>query len=78
MLDVIAHGAPVALDELERQLPGAKPAVRELVKAGLVAITDREVSLDAVATSPDMLVIPPPVLTGEQVIAVGEITAALK
>jgi primosomal protein N' (replication factor Y) len=77
VIDALAEGAPVVLDDLERVLPGAKVSVRELVKLGLVAITDREIALDAVPTSPDMLVIAPPVLTGEQAVAVGEITAAL-
>jgi len=78
VVDALAERVPVVLDDLERVLPGAKISVRELVKLGLVAITDREIHLDAVPTSPDMLVIAPPVLTGEQAIAVGEITAALR
>ena len=78
VIDALAEGVPVVLDDLERVLPGAKASVRELVKVGLVAITDRELALDAVPTSKDMLVIAPPVLTGEQAIAVAEITAALR
>ncbi len=77
VIDALAERVPVVLDDLERVLPGAKISVRELVKLGLVAVTDREIALDAVPTSPDMLVIAPPVLTGEQAVAVSEITAAL-
>ncbi len=78
VIDALASGSPMALDELEQALPGAKTSVRDLLKLKLVTITEREVALDAVPTSPDMLVIAPPVLTEEQRIAVGEITAALR
>ncbi|MDB4964004.1 MAG: primosomal protein [Myxococcales bacterium] len=78
VLEALAHGAAVALEALEKRVPGARLAIRELVKVGHVAVSDRELALDAVPTSEDMLVIAPPVLTGEQVIAVDEITAALR
>jgi primosomal protein N' (replication factor Y) len=77
VVESLASGAAIALDVLERQVPGAKVAVRELVKAGVVAVRERELPIDAVATSEDMLVIAPPVLTGEQAIAVAEITDEL-
>ncbi len=76
VLDVLASGEPMALDAIEQQMPGAKTTLRELAKAGLVELFDREIALDAFATGADMLVIAPPLLTGEQAVAVGEITAA--
>jgi len=69
--------APLSLDELERRVPGAKAVVRELAKAGLVTLSDRELRLEAVATGADMHVSAPPVLTGEQATAVREITTAM-
>ncbi len=68
----------VTVDVLAQQLPGAKALLRELEKLGLVALTTREVALDAVETGADMLVIPPPILTGEQAHAVEMITAMLE
>jgi primosomal protein N' (replication factor Y) len=78
-LAVIAELAagPVAVDELERALPKAKPVVRELVKLGLVAVTERELPIDAAATGDGMIVAPPPVLTGEQEVAVAAITGGM-
>jgi primosomal protein N' (replication factor Y) len=77
VLDALAGGDAIAVDDIERAVPGARTTLRELVKAGLVELGDRELRLDAVETGADMLVIAPPVLTGEQAHAVAEITAAL-
>jgi primosomal protein N' (replication factor Y) len=77
VVESLAAGAALPIELLERQVPGAKVAIRELVKAGLVEVSERELPIDAVAISEDMLVIAPPVLTGEQVVAVREITDAL-
>ena len=77
VLDVLATGAALPVDMIEQQVPGAKLTLRELAKANLVELFDRELALDAVETGADMLVIAPPVLTGEQTVAVAEITAAL-
>ena len=70
-------GSPVSIDALERELPGAKASVRELVKLGLVGVAERELPIGAVAIGDSMIVSPPPVLTDEQRVAVDEITAAL-
>ncbi len=78
VVDGLASGAAIALDTLERRVPGAKDAVRELAKAGIVTLSERERALDAVPTGEDMLVIAPPVLTAEQATAVGEIVEALQ
>jgi primosomal protein N' (replication factor Y) len=72
-----AERRPIALDALERSVPGAKTVLRELAKAGLVSLSDREMRLEAVATGLDMQVSTPPTLTGEQATAVREITDAL-
>ncbi|MBA3463414.1 MAG: primosomal protein N' [Deltaproteobacteria bacterium] len=77
VLDVLAAGAALPVEMIEQQVPGAKVTLRELVKSGLVEITERELPLEGIETGADMLVIAPPVLTGEQTVAVGEITAAL-
>ena len=77
VIEALATGVPLALEGLELGVPGAKVAVRDLAKAKILAITDREMELGAVPTGADMLVIPPPVLTAEQVVAVDAITAAL-
>lgn len=76
VLDALGAGVALAIDSIEQQVPGAKTTLRELAKAGLVEVFDREVALDAFATGADMLVIAPPLLTGEQTVAVAEITAA--
>jgi primosomal protein N' (replication factor Y) len=77
-VDGHAHvGTIVTVDELERRVPGAKSHLAALAKLGLVEPGTREVALDAVETGADMLVIAPPVLTPEQVVAVDTIIAAL-
>ncbi|MEO8702394.1 MAG: primosomal protein N' [Kofleriaceae bacterium] len=76
IIDALASGAPVAVAELERALPGAKNLVRELAKQGVVQIDERELALDAVTSGDSLHVSAPPVLTAEQTHAVTEITAA--
>ncbi len=70
-------GTVVTVDALEQRVPGAKGHLAAIAKLGLVEQGTREVALDAVETGADMLVIEPPVLTSEQVVAVDTITAAL-
>jgi len=77
VIELLAGGAAVAVAELEARLPGAKAAVRELVKQGLVTASERESAIAAAAVSDAMAGSAPPVLTGEQRVAVDEITAAL-
>ena len=76
VIDVLAGGLAMTIESIEQQLPGAKATLRELAKAGLVEVFDRELAIDAFETGADMLVIAPPELTGEQAHAVAEITAA--
>ncbi|MGN6104520.1 MAG: replication restart helicase PriA, partial [Kofleriaceae bacterium] len=77
VVEALASGAAVAVSVLEQQVPGAKAALRELAKAGLVELSERELPIGAVPTGADMHVSPPPVLTDEQAVAVAEISAAL-
>jgi len=78
VIELLASGAAIPIATLERQLPKAKPAVRELVKLGLVTVSERELPIGAVAIGEAMHVSAPPVLTEEQRVAVDEITAALR
>ncbi|MBS1121423.1 MAG: primosomal protein [Deltaproteobacteria bacterium] len=78
VIEVLASGAVVPVDAIEHQLPGAKVAIRELAKQGLVRLSDRERPIDAVTTGDSMHVSPPPVLTDEQAVAVAEITAMFR
>ncbi len=77
VIEMLASGAAISIASLERQLPKARAAVRELAKLGLVSVSERELPIGAVSTGEDMHVSAPPVLTDEQRIAVDEITAAL-
>ena len=74
--ELAAFGVPMTLVQLEGRVPGAKTAVRELVKAGIVDVFEREMHLEAVITGADMHVIAPPQLTDEQAHAVSTITGA--
>ena len=74
--ELAAFGVPMTLAQLEQRVPGAKTVVRDLAKAAIVDVFEREMHLDAVAIGTDMLVIPPPVLTDEQAHAVTSITSA--
>ena len=78
VVELLASGELVAVETIERQLPNAKPAVRELVKLGLVRVTERELPIDAAVSGASMQVSPPPVLTDEQRVAVDEITQVLR
>jgi primosomal protein N' (replication factor Y) (superfamily II helicase) len=77
VIEMLASGAAISVSSLERQLPNAKVAVRELAKQGLVTVSERELPVGAVSTGDDLHVSPPPALTAEQEVAVDEITAAL-
>jgi len=77
VIELLAHGEALPVAALERQLPNAKTSVRELVKLGLVVVSERELPIGAATAGESMHVSPPPVLTEEQRIAVDEITAAL-
>ena len=73
-----AGGVPTAA---LKHIKGASSAVRELAKAGLVTVSEREVALDAVAIEdPGMALLagPAPVLTAEQALAVDTITRAMR
>ena len=76
VVEALASGEPVAIDELARLIRGAKAAVRELAKAGVVELAERELPLDAVASGGGMHVGAPPVLTAEQAVAVDAIVGA--
>ena len=71
---LIEAGGTLPMTVLNKQTSGV---VAQLVKAGLVAIEEREQSLAAAQVGSDMHVIAPPELTGEQALAVEEITAAM-
>jgi primosomal protein N' (replication factor Y) len=77
VIELLASGAAIAMTAIERQLPRASASVRELAKLGLVTVSERELPIDAARTGEAMHVSAPPVLTDEQRLAVGEITAAL-
>jgi primosomal protein N' (replication factor Y) len=77
VIEVLASGAAIPVELVEKQVPGAKVAIRELVKQGIVQLTERELALDAVSAGDSLHVGPPPTLTDEQAVAVAEITAVL-
>ncbi|HEX3478738.1 MAG TPA: primosomal protein N' [Kofleriaceae bacterium] len=77
VVELLACGE-IAVAALEHQLPGARSAVRELVRLGLVAVTEREAPIAAAAAGQGMAGSAPPVLTDEQRCAVDAITAALR
>ncbi|MEZ4400540.1 MAG: primosomal protein N' [Kofleriaceae bacterium] len=69
--------APAAVATLTTTLPGAAAAVRALAKAGVLAITERDVAPTAVAIGDGLPgAVAPPVLTDEQAQAVAVITGA--
>src|SRR5690606_8920979 len=71
---LIEAGGTLPVTVLNKQTSGV---VAQLVKAGLVAIEEREQSPAAAQVGSDMHVIAPPELTAEQAHAVAEITAAM-
>jgi primosomal protein N' (replication factor Y) len=77
VIEQLAGGA-IAVAALEAQLPGAKAAVRELARLGLVAIEERESPIAAAEAGAGLPTSAPPVLTDEQRVAVDAITAALR
>jgi primosomal protein N' (replication factor Y) len=78
VVELLAAGGEIAVAAVEHQLPGAGPAVRELVRLGLVAVTEREAPIAAVAAGEGMAGSVPPVLTDEQRCAVDAILAVLR
>ena len=81
VVDVVDGDAPrewIPVAELERRIPASAPVLRELAKAGLLEIVEREAELEAVAIGEAMHAGPPPELTGEQAHAVATISAAEK
>jgi primosomal protein N' (replication factor Y) len=77
IVEALAAGGPMAVAALEQQVPGAKAALRELAKAGLVELAERELPLGAASTLVDAQASRPPVLTDEQAVAVAAIVGAL-
>ncbi len=68
---------PVTLAVLEERVPGARTAVRELLKLGHVRVFEREVSTVAAVGGVGIASSGPPVLTGEQRVAVDAMVVAL-
>ncbi|MGE0396293.1 MAG: primosomal protein N' [Kofleriaceae bacterium] len=68
----------IPLAELERRIPHSAPVLRELAKMGLLEISEREAELEAIVIGEAMHAGPPPVLTGEQALAVSAISEAEK
>jgi primosomal protein N' (replication factor Y) len=79
VIDALAHGDWVPLEDLDKQVPGARSVARSLEKDGLLRLADRELPLEAVETgaSLESLTKPPPQLTAEQQVAVDQIVTAL-
>ncbi|TMQ03140.1 MAG: primosomal protein N' [Deltaproteobacteria bacterium] len=77
VVERLASGEAVAVAALARELVGARQAVRELVKLGLAAVSERESAIAAAASGAALPVAAPPALTDEQTRAVDEILAAL-
>ena len=75
-----ARDGAVTVAELSEKVHGAAIALRELVKAGVVVVGEREVALGAAAVDAVMQgagPVAPPVLTPEQAVAVEAITGAM-
>jgi primosomal protein N' (replication factor Y) len=75
-----AAGTPVPMAALAMVVPGAAPAVKELLAAGIVTAWEREVSLTAATAGDAMATIAtrePPTLTPQQAPAVAAMTDAL-
>jgi primosomal protein N' (replication factor Y) len=78
VVERLAAGGELAVAALEHEQPGARLAVRELARLGLVAVTEREAPIAAAGVGDEMAGSAPPVLTDEQRLAVDAITAALR
>ncbi|MCE9572178.1 MAG: primosomal protein N' [Deltaproteobacteria bacterium] len=76
ILDALAAG-PRTTTELADAIPGAAGAIRELVKAGAVAIATVELAPHVAAVASMQSAVVPPTLTAEQDAAMLAITAAL-
>jgi primosomal protein N' (replication factor Y) len=76
IVEALAAG-PLAVAALGQSIKGASTALRELVKAGLVGVTEREVALGVAAIGEGMVVGAIPTPTAEQASAVAAITSAL-
>ena len=76
VVDALASGA-VAVPALAQSIAGAAAALRELAKAGVVALSEREVALDAAPVDDAMASSTIPEPTAEQAHAIGVISAAL-
>jgi primosomal protein N' (replication factor Y) len=81
-LGASAAGGAMAIAELERQVPGARAALKELAKAGYVTLGEREAAVEAVAIGSAVTDAfgggAIPTLTDEQARAVGEIVDAMR
>jgi primosomal protein N' (replication factor Y) (superfamily II helicase) len=77
VVETLAAGGWMAVAAIEQQVPGARAALRELAKAGLVELAEREAPLGAASASADPAAARPPVLTDEQATAVAAIVGAL-
>jgi primosomal protein N' (replication factor Y) len=71
---LVADGGTLPVAVLNKRAAGV---VAQLVKAGVVAVSEREVSLEAAPIGEGMHVSPPPELTSEQVVAVEAIVGAM-
>ncbi len=76
ILDALAAGA-LPTTELADAIPGAAGALRELAKAGAIAIATVEVAPHVAAVASMQSAVVPPTLTAEQDAAMAAITAAL-
>jgi primosomal protein N' (replication factor Y) len=76
IIDALIAG-PRTIAELAAAIPGAATALRELVKAGAVAIATVELAPHVAAVAAMHAAVVPPTLTAEQAAAMVAITAAL-
>src|SRR5262249_29174048 len=76
IIEALAEG-PVAVAALGQAIKGAATAVRELAKAQLVAVTEREIAPSAAPIGDGLIVGAIPTPTVEQATAVAEIMKAL-
>jgi primosomal protein N' (replication factor Y) len=77
IVDALAEAAgPLAVATLRERVPGSTAGLRELVKAGVVAIEERELALDAAPVDSTMASATIPTPTDEQAHAVAAITSS--
>jgi primosomal protein N' (replication factor Y) len=77
VVDALAAGEAVPVATLEERVPGARAALRELAKAGVVRMAEREAALVAAPTGGGLPGGAPHALTAEQAIAVAAVIAEL-